>query len=60
MKPAPAITSVYSGRDCIGFAIARGVRGVEAFTANERSLGLFKDVPTAANAIADHTTGASS
>jgi hypothetical protein len=54
MTPAPIMTSVYSGRTCIGFALARGKHDVEAFTADQQSLGFFASVPEAANAIADH------
>jgi hypothetical protein len=34
--------SVYDGRECVGFVLARGRRGFEAFTAAETSLGLFE------------------
>jgi hypothetical protein len=33
--------SVYDGRSCVGFVLARGRRGFEAFTAAEKSLGMF-------------------
>jgi hypothetical protein len=38
---APAMLSVYSGRECIGYLIRRGKCGVEAFDINEVSLGTF-------------------
>jgi hypothetical protein len=43
--------SLYSGRECIGFLYLRGKMGVEAFDANDRSLGLYPDQQSAANAI---------
>jgi hypothetical protein len=57
MRPVPAITSI---RVCIGFTIARGIRGFEAFDQHDRSLGLFESIPEAANAISDRITGGSS
>jgi hypothetical protein len=58
--PAPRMTSIYAGRIAIGFTIDRGKLGTEAFTTDLRSLGFFKDVPTAANAIESAITEASS
>jgi hypothetical protein len=43
--------SVYDGRCHIGFLLLRGKAGVEAFDADDRSLGLFPDTKTAAAAI---------
>jgi hypothetical protein len=43
--------SVYDGRCHIGFLLLRGRAGVEAFDADDRSLGLFPDMKTAADAI---------
>jgi hypothetical protein len=40
--------SVYDGRECIGFILRRGDGGAEAFTADDRSVGLFKDDQDAA------------
>jgi hypothetical protein len=34
------LVSVYDGRTCIGFVLARGARGFEAFDAAEKSLGI--------------------
>ena len=40
--------SVYDGHECIGFILRRGGGGAEAFTADDRSVGLFKDDQDAA------------
>jgi hypothetical protein len=48
-KPAAAMISVYSGRSCRGFVLARGVSGFEGFDRDEKSLGLF---PTEREAVA--------
>jgi hypothetical protein len=45
---------VYDGRDCLGFILARGKLGFEAFTNDERSLGMFKTQREAADAISDN------
>jgi hypothetical protein len=34
--------SIYGGRSCAGYVLARGRRGYEAFTTGERSLGVFE------------------
>jgi hypothetical protein len=34
--------NVYDSRHCVGFVLARGRRGYEAFNAGERSLGMFE------------------
>ena len=49
-NPAPML-SVYSGRDCLGFILARGPRGFEAYDVDERSLGLFDNQRAAADAV---------
>jgi len=36
---------------CLGFVLGRGPAGFEAFTADERSLGLFPNEKQAANAL---------
>jgi hypothetical protein len=36
---------------CLGFVLARGPAGFEAFTGDERSLGLFATAKQAANAL---------
>jgi hypothetical protein len=43
--------SIYDGRQCVGFVLARGRRGYEAFTAGERSLGVFETQDEAVNKI---------
>jgi hypothetical protein len=47
----PALQSVYDGRERIGYLLLRGRQGVEAFDADEVSLGLYSDPKTAAAAI---------
>jgi hypothetical protein len=42
---------VYDGREAIGFVLARGRAGFEAFDHEERSLGLHPTAPAAANAV---------
>ena len=34
--------SIYDGQICIGWVLERGCSGFEAFTAGERSLGVFE------------------
>jgi hypothetical protein len=43
--------SVYDGRTCVGFILNRGKLGFEAFTADQRLVGVFKTAREAANAI---------
>jgi hypothetical protein len=45
--------SVYSGRECVGFILARGKTGFEAFTADQKSLGLYPTQREAARALPD-------
>jgi hypothetical protein len=45
------ITSVYAGQVCLGFILNRGPAGFEAFSADEKSLGLFTTQQAAAAAI---------
>ena len=46
------MVSVYDGRDCIGFVLARGKVGFEAYAAAaERSLGIYPNQREAAAAI---------
>jgi hypothetical protein len=47
----PAIVTVYSGKICLGFVLNRGEAGFEAFSADEKSLGLFPTQREAAAAI---------
>src|SRR6266436_1080816 len=51
-KLAPLrFASVSSGRTCVGHIVARGRCGFEAFDVDDRSLGIFRDLPSAANTI---------
>ncbi len=43
--------SVYDGSRCIGFLMPRGRQGIEAFDADDRSLGLFLTQKSAADAV---------
>jgi hypothetical protein len=48
------ITSIYDGRSCIGFVLARGRVGFEAFNAGDRSLGVFATRDAAINKLKDN------
>ena len=51
-RPEPArMHSVYDGRRCIGFLLARGEHEVEAFDAHDKSLGTFASLKRAADAV---------
>jgi hypothetical protein len=52
MNTTSALTYVTDGREAIGFVL-RGRSGFEAFSREEKSLGLFKTAPEAANAVFD-------
>jgi hypothetical protein len=54
--PFPVL-SVYDGRQCVGFVLARGRRGYEAFTAGERSLGVFETKDAAIGECIETKTG---
>ena len=59
--PSPQMLSVYSGRDCFGHILNCGPRrGMEAFDRHDRSLGMFRDLIEASNAIERAITEASS
>jgi hypothetical protein len=45
------LSYVTDGREAIGFVLKRGRSGFEAFSREEKSLGLFKTAPEAANAV---------
>jgi hypothetical protein len=45
------IIPVFSGKVCLGFVLARGEAGFEAFGADEKSLGRFPTQHEAAAAI---------
>ena len=47
----PSLVSVYSGQCCLGFIFNRGAAGFEAFSADEKLLGLFPTQREAAAAI---------
>jgi hypothetical protein len=49
---APSMFYVTDGREAIGFILARGRAGFEAFDREQTSLGTFKTQAQAANAIA--------
>jgi len=51
-KPTrPTWQAVYDGQRCIGHLLSRGRLGVEAFDADDRSLGIFPTTQEAAAAI---------
>ena len=43
--------AIYDGQRCAGFVLPHGKAGVEAFDAKDRSLGVFPDLKTAADAV---------
>jgi hypothetical protein len=43
--------AVYDGQTCLGFLLPRGKSGVEAFDADDKSIGVFSDMKAAADAI---------
>jgi hypothetical protein len=47
------ITSVFSGQICLGFILSRGPAGFEAFSTDERSLGIFASMKAAAAAVSE-------
>jgi hypothetical protein len=52
----PRLVSVMNGGSCVGFLIRLGPRGVEAFDADENSLGTFPDALSATAAIEKSVT----
>jgi hypothetical protein len=48
------LSFVYSGRECLGFILARGKLGFEGFDRDEQSLGTFKTQREAADAISNN------
>jgi hypothetical protein len=48
---AAPMVSVYDGRQCVGFILARGKSGFEAFDCDERSVGLYPTQCAAAAAL---------
>jgi hypothetical protein len=51
MTGAAPMLSVYEDKTCVGFIIARGKVGFEAFSADLDSLGIFPTQRQAADAI---------
>ena len=51
MSTSTPMLSVYDGQQLVGWILARGRRGYEAFTAGERSLGVFETQDEAVNKI---------
>lgn len=47
--PVPMV-SVYAGKICVGFVLARGPRGFEAFTVDQHSIGMFPTLHEGASA----------
>lgn len=43
--------SVYAGQECVGFLFPRGRGAIEAFDANDHSLGIFTSQAAAADVI---------
>jgi hypothetical protein len=50
-SPRAICLSVYDGQTCIGFLLTRGPAGIEAFDADDKSLGIFPNQKSAADAI---------
>jgi hypothetical protein len=48
---AVPLVSIYDGQRCLGFILARGKTGFEAFAADEQSLGLFQSQEGAVAAL---------
>jgi len=51
MPAGSPLTSIYDGQTCIGFTVARGKLGIEAFTADGKSRGIHPTRHEAAKAI---------
>jgi hypothetical protein len=43
--------AVFDGRECIGHLLPRGESGIEAYDRDDRSLGIFPNPKTAADAV---------
>jgi hypothetical protein len=52
--PITPLVSVYDGRECVGFILARGKLGFEAIDRDERSLGTYRHQREAADALCLH------
>jgi hypothetical protein len=46
-----SLAYVYDGQQCLGHVLARGKTGFEAFDRDDRSLGLFPNTASSANAL---------
>jgi hypothetical protein len=46
-----AMSPIMAGDGCVGFILARGPTGFEAFDGDDKSLGLFPTQRQAANAL---------
>jgi hypothetical protein len=49
--PTASVQAVYDGRTCIGFLLPRGKIGIEAFDADQHSLGVFPTIKAAVAAF---------
>jgi hypothetical protein len=56
-RAASPLLSVYDGQTCCGFILRRRESACEGFTADEQSLGTFKNEQDAATAIWRHARG---
>jgi hypothetical protein len=54
MSTTTPMLSIYDGQICIGWVLARERRGYEAFTAGDRSLGVFATRDAAINKLKDN------
>jgi hypothetical protein len=54
MTTTTPLLSISDGQVCVGFVLARGRRGYEAFDAGERSLGVFETRDAAINKLKDN------
>ena len=51
------LLSAYEGQRCFGFVCSRGKLGFEAFDSEERSLGVYPNMQSAAPAVYRHFDG---
>jgi hypothetical protein len=56
MTAAPPMVTVMAGNECVGFVLARGVAGFEAFDRDAHPIGLFPTADEAAAAITNTVT----
>ncbi len=54
---APALLAVYEGRVCIGHLLRRGAAGVEAFSSEDVSFGMYESEAAATSALWRHAHG---